>query len=89
VQCPDEDPELFVAPMRAELMRFGVEELRTPVDVKCRGQDDRRHPEDVVDSVGGYAAGKGRLGIAMACLTALGHEVEVRVRPTRKPHGAM
>ena len=60
-------PEQFVAPMREELTRFGVEELRTA------GEVDQAVTQDgttmiVVNSVCGCAAGKARPGIAMALL---------------------
>src|SRR6187551_3576143 len=47
-------PEQFVAPMREELTRFGVEELRSAGEVD--------------NAVCGCAAGKARPGIAMALL---------------------
>ena len=58
-------PEPFIAPMREELTRLGVKELRTP------GQVDDAVRSDgtvmiVVNSVCGCAAGKARPGIAMA-----------------------
>ena len=58
-------PEPFFAPMRAELTRLGVTELRTPEQV-----DDAVRSEGtvmiVVNSVCGCAAGKARPGIALA-----------------------
>ena len=58
-------PEPFIAPMRAELTRLGVKELRTPEDV-----DDAVRSNGtvmiVVNSVCGCAAGKARPGIALA-----------------------
>ena len=39
-------PEQFVAPMRAELTRLGVEELRTAEAGRCRGQVHGRHADD-------------------------------------------
>ena len=58
-------PEPFIAPMRAELTRLGVRELRTPEQV-----DDAVQSEGtvmiVVNSVCGCAAGKARPGIALA-----------------------
>lgn len=58
-------PESFIAPMRAELARLGVEELRTPEDV------DRVVAQPgvtmiVVNSICGCAAGKARPGVALA-----------------------
>ena len=58
-------PEFFIAPMRDELTRLGVIELRTPEEV------DRALKKDgtvmvVVNSVCGCAAGKARPGVALA-----------------------
>ena len=58
-------PEPFIAPMRAELTRFGVRELRTPEQV----DEAVRTPGTVmivVNSVCGCAAGKARPGLALA-----------------------
>jgi putative YphP/YqiW family bacilliredoxin len=58
-------PESFVAPMRAELTRLGVEELRTSADVDAAV----RAPGTlmiVVNSICGCAAGKARPGVALA-----------------------
>jgi putative YphP/YqiW family bacilliredoxin len=60
-------PEQFVAPMREELTRFGVEELRTASAVDEAVQQDGT-TMIVVNSVCGCAAGKARPGIAMALL---------------------
>ena len=59
-------PEYFVAPMRAELTRFGVEELRTADEVDTAVRDTSGTLMIVVNSVCGCAAGKARPGIAMA-----------------------
>ena len=58
-------PEPFIAPMRAELTRLGVNELRTPeqVDEAVRSEGTVMI---VVNSVCGCAAGKARPGIALA-----------------------
>jgi putative YphP/YqiW family bacilliredoxin len=58
-------PEPFIAPMRAELTRLGVTELRTPeqVDEAVRSEGTVMI---VVNSVCGCAAGKARPGIALA-----------------------
>ncbi len=58
-------PEPFIAPMRAELVALGMDELRTPADV------DRLVATPgtvmvVVNSICGCAAGKARPGIALA-----------------------
>jgi putative YphP/YqiW family bacilliredoxin len=58
-------PEPFIAPMRAELTRAGVRDLRTAADV----DEAVRTPGTVmivVNSVCGCAAGKARPGIALA-----------------------
>ena len=58
-------PEPFIAPMRAELTRLGIRELRTPEQV-----DDAVGSTGtvmiVVNSVCGCAAGKARPGFALA-----------------------
>jgi putative YphP/YqiW family bacilliredoxin len=58
-------PEFFVEPMRQELTRLGVEELRTPdaVDAAIATPGTLMM---VVNSVCGCAAGKARPGIALA-----------------------
>jgi putative YphP/YqiW family bacilliredoxin len=58
-------PESFIGPMREELTRLGVRELRTPesVDAFVRGPGTVML---VVNSMCGCAAGKARPGIAMA-----------------------
>ncbi|MBZ5604104.1 MAG: BrxA/BrxB family bacilliredoxin [Acidobacteriia bacterium] len=58
-------PEEFIAPMRADLTRHGVEEARTPQDV------DRLLAEPgtllmVVNSICGCAAGRARPAVGMA-----------------------
>ena len=58
-------PEPFIAPMRAELTRLGVKELRTPEQVDEAVQS-KGTVMIVVNSVCGCAAGKARPGIAMA-----------------------
>jgi len=59
-------PEFFVAPMREELTRFGVEELRTPEAVDAAVQKTHGTLMVVVNSICGCAAGKARPGVAMA-----------------------
>jgi putative YphP/YqiW family bacilliredoxin len=62
-------PEQFIAPMREELTRVGVQELRTPAAV-----DDAVRTSGtvmiVVNSICGCAAGKARPGIAKALQNA-------------------
>ena len=64
-------PEEFIAPMRAELTRIGVEELRTPEAVDDAVKNTSGTLMIVVNSICGCAAGKARPGIA----AALRHEV--------------
>ena len=59
-------PESFVAPMRTELTRLGVEELRTPAEVDAAVRDTSGTLMIVVNSICGCAAGKARPGIALA-----------------------
>jgi putative YphP/YqiW family bacilliredoxin len=68
-------PEFFVAPMRDELTRLGVEELRTAADVDDAVKNTRGTLMIVVNSVCGCAAGRARPGLALA----LGHQT----RPDR------
>jgi putative YphP/YqiW family bacilliredoxin len=58
-------PEPFIAPMRAELTRLGIKELRTPGEVDEAVQASGT-VMIVVNSVCGCAAGKARPGIALA-----------------------
>jgi putative YphP/YqiW family bacilliredoxin len=58
-------PEPFIAPMRAELTRLGIEELRTPEAVDA-AVASKGTTMIVVNSVCGCAAGKARPGIAIA-----------------------
>jgi putative YphP/YqiW family bacilliredoxin len=59
-------PEFFVAPMRAELTRLGVEELRTAAEVDQAVAGTAGALMIVVNSVCGCAAGKARPGVALA-----------------------
>ena len=59
-------PEMFVAPMRLELTRFGVKELRTADAVDRAVATTAGTLMIVVNSVCGCAAGKARPGVAMA-----------------------
>ena len=59
-------PEFFVAPMRQELTRLGVQELRTSEAVDQAVTGTTGTLMIVVNSVCGCAAGKARPGIAMA-----------------------
>ena len=59
-------PESFIGPMRQELTRLGIQELKTAAQV----DDVVRHSQGtvmiVVNSMCGCAAGKARPGIALA-----------------------
>jgi putative YphP/YqiW family bacilliredoxin len=59
-------PEIMIKPMREELTRLGVEELRTPADVDRAVQNNQGTVMVVVNSICGCAAGKARPGIALA-----------------------
>ena len=58
--------ELMIRPMREELTRIGVEELRTPEDVQKTIEGSKGTLMVVVNSICGCAAGKARPGIARA-----------------------
>ena len=58
--------ELMIRPMREELTRIGVEELRTPEDVDRTLAGSKGTVMVVVNSICGCAAGKARPGIARA-----------------------
>ena len=59
-------PESFIGPMRQELTRLGVQELRTAADVDALLSEKGRTVMVVVNSMCGCAAGKARPGIALA-----------------------
>jgi len=59
-------PEYFIAPMREELTRHGVEEARTPEDVDRLLTSGEESVLVVVNSVCGCAAGKARPGIVQS-----------------------
>ncbi len=58
--------ELMIRPMREELVRIGVEELRTPEQVDETLANSSGTVMVVVNSICGCAAGKARPGIARA-----------------------
>lgn len=64
--------ELMIRPMREELTRIGVEELRSPEQVDNLLSANKGTVMIVVNSICGCAAGKARPGIARA----LQHEVK-------------
>ena len=59
-------PEFMIAPMREELTRVGVRELRTAEDVEEAVIKTPGTTMVVVNSVCGCAAGKARPGVALA-----------------------
>ncbi len=59
-------PEQIVRPMREELTRLGVEELRTAAEVDAKLKDARGTTLVVVNSVCGCAARNARPAVAMA-----------------------
>ena len=59
-------PEIMIRPMREELTRLGVEEMRTPEEVDATLADAKGTVMVVVNSICGCAAGRARPGIARA-----------------------
>ena len=59
-------PESFIGPMRQELTRLGVQELRTAQAVDALLSEKDKTIMVVVNSMCGCAAGKARPGIALA-----------------------
>ena len=59
-------PESFIGPMRQELTRLGVQELRNPADVDALLAQKSKTIMVVVNSMCGCAAGRARPGIALA-----------------------
>lgn len=59
-------PENLVAPMREELTRLGVKELRSVVDVDAVLGDPQGTQMVFINSVCGCAAGSARPGLALA-----------------------
>ena len=59
-------PEIMIRPMREDLTRLGVEELKTPEAVDETLQNSKGTVMVVVNSICGCAAGKARPGIALA-----------------------
>ena len=71
-------PESFIAPMREELTRLGVLELKTAGDVDAVMEQKSATVMIVVNSMCGCAAAKARPGVALA----LGHPVKPEVVAT-------
>jgi len=65
-------PEIMIRPMREDLTRLGVEELRTPEAVDETVKNSKGTLMVVVNSICGCAAGKARPGVALA----LQHDVK-------------
>jgi putative YphP/YqiW family bacilliredoxin len=59
-------PEMLIQPMREDLTRLGVEELRTPEQVDETIRNSQGTLMVVVNSICGCAAGKARPGVALA-----------------------
>ena len=59
-------PEMFVAPMRADLTSLGVRELRTSAEVDAAVAGTKGTLMIIVNSVCGCAAGRARPGVALA-----------------------
>lgn len=71
-------PEHLVAPMRRELTRLGVEELRTPDEVDAKLRESVGTTLVVVNSVCGCAARNARPAVELA----LGHDRKPEVLTT-------
>jgi putative YphP/YqiW family bacilliredoxin len=59
-------PEIMIRPMREDLTRLGVEEMRTPEAVDQTIKNSQGTLMVVVNSICGCAAGKARPGVALA-----------------------
>jgi len=59
-------PEIMIRPMREDLTRLGVEELRSAEEVDDAVKNSQGTLMVVVNSICGCAAGKARPGVAMA-----------------------
>ena len=59
-------PEIMIRPMREDLTRLGVEEMKTPEAVDETIQNSKGTLMVVVNSICGCAAGKARPGVALA-----------------------
>ncbi len=72
-------PESFIGPMRQELTRLGVQELRTAADVDALLGEKSKTIMVVVNSMCGCAAGRARPGIALALKHAVKPDVVATV----------
>ncbi len=59
-------PEIMIRPMREDLTRLGVEELRSAEEVDSAVKSSKGTLMVVVNSICGCAAGKARPGVALA-----------------------
>jgi bacilliredoxin len=59
-------PESFIGPMREELTRLGVKELKSAADVDAAVRDTKGTLMVIVNSMCGCAAGRARPGVALA-----------------------
>jgi putative YphP/YqiW family bacilliredoxin len=59
-------PEIMIRPMREDLTRIGVEELKTAAAVDDAVKNTRGTLMIVINSICGCAAGKARPGVALA-----------------------
>lgn len=72
-------PEQIVQPMRQELTRLGIEEMRTVADVDARLREQKGTALVVVNSVCGCAARNARPAVAMAVANATKPDVMATV----------
>ena len=72
-------PEMFVAPMRADLTSLGIRELRTPAEVDAAVAGTKGTLMIIVNSVCGCAAGRARPGVALALRHAVKPDVVASV----------
>ena len=72
-------PEFMIAPMREELTRLGVKELRTATEVDRIVKDTKGTVMVGVNSVCGCAAGRARPGVALALQHATTPDVTATV----------
>jgi putative YphP/YqiW family bacilliredoxin len=64
-------PEIMIKPMREDLTRLGVEELRTAEAVDSTVPNSQGTLMVIVNSICGCAAGKARPGVALALQNAV------------------
>ncbi|HIN70919.1 MAG TPA: BrxA/BrxB family bacilliredoxin [Acidobacteria bacterium] len=69
----------MIAPMREELTRLGVKELRTATEVDSIVKDTKGTVMVVVNSVCGCAAGRARPGVALALQHSITPDVTATV----------